>query len=84
MWPQGSRVASSPPRIPTLLVSGNGIAKLCGLPRIEVTLGVLEQEARDLNEAFAHFIRTRTPFVTLKAALSVDGKLAPPAAIRTP
>ena len=68
---------------PNPLVSGNGIAKLRAA-EIEVTLGVLEQEARDLNEAFAHFIQTRTPFVTLKAALSVDGKLAPPPAIRTP
>ena len=68
---------------PNPIVSGNGIAKL-RVAGIEVTLGILEQEARDLNEAFAHFIRTRTPFVTLKAALSVDGKLAPPAAIRVP
>ena len=68
---------------PNPLVSGNGIAKL-RTAEIEVTLGVLEQEARDLNEAFAHFIQTRTPLVTLKAALSVDGKLAPPPALRVP
>jgi diaminohydroxyphosphoribosylaminopyrimidine deaminase / 5-amino-6-(5-phosphoribosylamino)uracil reductase len=68
---------------PNPLVSGQGIAKLRAA-NIEVTVGTLQQQARDLNEAFAHFIRTRTPFVTLKAALSVDGKLAPPPAIRTP
>jgi diaminohydroxyphosphoribosylaminopyrimidine deaminase/5-amino-6-(5-phosphoribosylamino)uracil reductase len=66
---------------PNPLVSGQGIAKLRAA-NIEVTLGTLQQPARSLNEAFAHFIQTRTPFVTLKAALSVDGKLAPPPASR--
>jgi diaminohydroxyphosphoribosylaminopyrimidine deaminase/5-amino-6-(5-phosphoribosylamino)uracil reductase len=68
---------------PNPLVSGQGIQKLRAA-NIEVTLGVLEQPARDLNDAFAHFIQHRTPFVTLKAALSVDGKLAPPPASRYP
>jgi diaminohydroxyphosphoribosylaminopyrimidine deaminase/5-amino-6-(5-phosphoribosylamino)uracil reductase len=68
---------------PNPQVSGQGIEKLRAA-NIEVTLGVLEQQARDLNEAFAHFIQHRTPFVTLKAALSIDGKLAPPPASRYP
>jgi diaminohydroxyphosphoribosylaminopyrimidine deaminase/5-amino-6-(5-phosphoribosylamino)uracil reductase len=68
---------------PNPLVSGQGIQKLRAA-NIEVTLGILQQPARDLNDAFAHFIQHRTPFVTLKAALSVDGKLAPPPAARTP
>jgi diaminohydroxyphosphoribosylaminopyrimidine deaminase / 5-amino-6-(5-phosphoribosylamino)uracil reductase len=68
---------------PNPQVSGQGLAKLRAAG-IEVTLGVLQQQARDLNEAFAHFIQHRTPFVTLKAALSVDGKLAPPPASRYP
>jgi diaminohydroxyphosphoribosylaminopyrimidine deaminase / 5-amino-6-(5-phosphoribosylamino)uracil reductase len=66
---------------PNPLVGGQGIAKLRAAG-IDVTVGVLEQQARDLNDAFAHFVQTRRPFVTLKAALSVDGKLAPPAAQR--
>jgi diaminohydroxyphosphoribosylaminopyrimidine deaminase/5-amino-6-(5-phosphoribosylamino)uracil reductase len=70
-------------RDPNPLVSGQGIQKLRDA-NIAVTLGVLEQPARDLNDAFAHFIQHRTPFVTLKAALSVDGKLAPPPASRYP
>lgn len=68
---------------PNPQVSGRGIAKLRAA-NIEVAIGILQQPARDLNEAFAHFIQARTPFVTLKAALSVDGKLAPPPALRLP
>jgi diaminohydroxyphosphoribosylaminopyrimidine deaminase / 5-amino-6-(5-phosphoribosylamino)uracil reductase len=68
---------------PNPKVSGRGIQRLRDA-NIEVTLGVLQQQARDLNDAFANFIQRRTPFVTLKAALSVDGKLAPPPASRYP
>ncbi|HEX3967923.1 MAG TPA: bifunctional diaminohydroxyphosphoribosylaminopyrimidine deaminase/5-amino-6-(5-phosphoribosylamino)uracil reductase RibD [Edaphobacter sp.] len=68
---------------PNPQVSGQGIQRLRAA-NIEVVMGILEQPARDLNEAFAHFIQHRTPFVTLKAALSIDGKLAPPPASRTP
>ncbi len=70
-------------RDPNPLVSGQGIAKLKAAG-VEVTLGLCEQQARDLNDAFAHFIQHRRPFVTLKAALSADGKLAPPPAQRFP
>ncbi|HTH53380.1 MAG TPA: bifunctional diaminohydroxyphosphoribosylaminopyrimidine deaminase/5-amino-6-(5-phosphoribosylamino)uracil reductase RibD [Edaphobacter sp.] len=66
---------------PNPLVSGRGIGKLRDAG-IEVISGVLQQPARDLNDAFAHFIRTQTPYVTLKAAVSSDGKLAPPAESR--
>jgi diaminohydroxyphosphoribosylaminopyrimidine deaminase/5-amino-6-(5-phosphoribosylamino)uracil reductase len=66
---------------PNPLVSGQGLARLRAAG-VDVTLGVLQQQARDLNDPFAHYIQHHTPLVTLKAALSVDGKLAPPPADR--
>jgi diaminohydroxyphosphoribosylaminopyrimidine deaminase/5-amino-6-(5-phosphoribosylamino)uracil reductase len=43
---------------------------------IEVIHGVMEEEAMQLNEAFNHWIVRRTPFVTVKAAMTLDGKIA--------
>ena len=68
---------------PNPLVSGQGIAKLRAAG-IEVVIGTLQQQAQDLNDPFAHFIQHHKPFVTLKAALSADGKLAPAPAHRLP
>ncbi len=45
---------------------------------VEIVSGVLEEEARHLNEAFACWIHTKKPFVTLKSALTLDGQLALP------
>ena len=62
---------------PNPLVAGKGFEKLRAAG-IEVEVGILEYEARRLNETFAQFIRTGLPFVTLKAAMSLDGKIAGP------
>lgn len=43
---------------------------------LEVVTGVLEAEARQLNEVFVHAVTTRRPFVVLKAGMTFDGKLA--------
>ena len=43
---------------------------------IEVVHGMLAEEAERLNEAFNHWIVHRTPFVTVKAAMTLDGKIA--------
>jgi diaminohydroxyphosphoribosylaminopyrimidine deaminase/5-amino-6-(5-phosphoribosylamino)uracil reductase len=71
---------------PNPLVRGNGLAKLRAAHIDTVLLDPthpLAQQARRLNDAFAHSIQHHRPFVTLKAALSVDGMLAPPPATRT-
>ena len=60
---------------PNPLVSGRGIERLRAAG-IVVELEVLVKEATRLNEAFLKFIRSQTPFVVLKAALSLDGKIA--------
>ena len=70
---------------PNPLVSGQGFVKLraAGVEvRIAEPSSVLARRARRLNDAFAFAIRYHRPCVTLKAALSVDGKLAPPSASR--
>jgi len=60
---------------PNPAVDGRGLEKLRGAG-LDVSVGLLEEEARQLNEAFACFIRLRRPQVTLKAALSLDAKIA--------
>jgi diaminohydroxyphosphoribosylaminopyrimidine deaminase / 5-amino-6-(5-phosphoribosylamino)uracil reductase len=56
---------------------GTGFARLRAAG-IEVESGLLEAEAQLLNEAFAHWIASRMPFVTLKSAMTLDGQLALP------
>lgn len=60
---------------PNPQVAGTGIAMLRGHD-IEVQVGVLQDEAIRLNEKFNKFITTGTPFVTLKTACTLDGKIA--------
>ena len=60
---------------PNPLVAGRGIAALQAAG-IRVRSGVMEAEARKLNEIFIKYITTRTPFVLLKSAISIDGKMA--------
>jgi diaminohydroxyphosphoribosylaminopyrimidine deaminase/5-amino-6-(5-phosphoribosylamino)uracil reductase len=62
---------------PNPKVAGQGFEKLRAAG-IEVASGVLEAEARKLNESFAKWIRTKLPLVTLKAGMTLDGKIAPP------
>ncbi len=62
---------------PNPLVSGQGLAKLRAAG-IALSVGVGEQQARELNLVFAYAIQHQRPFLTLKAALSTDGYLAPP------
>lgn len=65
---------------PNPVVSGKGFARLREAG-IGVSSGILENEARSLNEFFAKYIRYHTPLVTLKTAMTLDGKIAPPPAL---
>ncbi|HEY7099465.1 MAG TPA: bifunctional diaminohydroxyphosphoribosylaminopyrimidine deaminase/5-amino-6-(5-phosphoribosylamino)uracil reductase RibD [Terriglobales bacterium] len=62
---------------PNPAVNGRGFEKLRSAG-IEVASGILQDEARELNEGFAKYIRHKLPLVTLKAAMTLDGKIAPP------
>jgi diaminohydroxyphosphoribosylaminopyrimidine deaminase/5-amino-6-(5-phosphoribosylamino)uracil reductase len=67
---------------PNPLVSGRGIAILRDRG-IQVTAGVLTEEARALNHPFFTVMLRRRPFVTMKVALSEDGRISEAAGVRT-
>ena len=60
---------------PNPLVAGKSIKKLQE-NNIEVSVGVKEDECRKLNEVFIKYIATKIPFVVLKSAASLDGRIA--------
>jgi diaminohydroxyphosphoribosylaminopyrimidine deaminase/5-amino-6-(5-phosphoribosylamino)uracil reductase len=60
---------------PNPKVSGRGFAHLQAAA-VEVSVGLLSSEAEKLNEKYLHFMRTGRPFVHLKLAASLDGKIA--------
>ena len=60
---------------PNPLVAGGGITMIRNAG-IEVQSGIMEKEVQELNEVFFKFIRTQQPFVVLKTAMSLDGKIA--------
>jgi diaminohydroxyphosphoribosylaminopyrimidine deaminase / 5-amino-6-(5-phosphoribosylamino)uracil reductase len=61
---------------PNPVVHGKGIARLRAAA-VEVSSGVCEGAARRLNDGFARFITTGLPFVTMKVAATLDGRIAP-------
>ncbi|MEW6655769.1 MAG: bifunctional diaminohydroxyphosphoribosylaminopyrimidine deaminase/5-amino-6-(5-phosphoribosylamino)uracil reductase RibD [Aquificota bacterium] len=60
---------------PNPLVSGKGVERL-KRAGIEVSVGVLEEEAKRLNEDFFTYITQKRPYITLKWAQSIDGSMA--------
>lgn len=60
---------------PNPLVGGKGVKKLKNAG-IEVETGIYSQKAEQLYKPFFHFIQTKTPFVTIKTAVTADGKIA--------
>jgi len=60
---------------PYQLVSGNGIRKL-KRAGINVKTGILENECRSLNKFFFKYVTTGLPYVILKTAMTIDGKIA--------
>ena len=63
-------------------VAGHGADRLRAAG-IEVTLGVCQGEARRINEGFARWIQHQRPFVLMKVAMTLDGRIAPPAGQHT-
>jgi diaminohydroxyphosphoribosylaminopyrimidine deaminase/5-amino-6-(5-phosphoribosylamino)uracil reductase len=61
---------------PNPAVHGKGVQRLRAAG-IAVEVGLHQCEARKLNDGFARHIRSKLPFVTLKAGVSLDGRIAP-------
>src|SRR5215813_5232972 len=71
----GVRRVVAPIEDPNPKVSGRGFAHLRDAG-VEVCTGLMADEASHLNEAYVHFMRAERPFVHLKLACSLDGKIA--------
>jgi diaminohydroxyphosphoribosylaminopyrimidine deaminase/5-amino-6-(5-phosphoribosylamino)uracil reductase len=63
-------------------VAGHGLEALRAAG-LEAIVGVCEAEARRLNEGFAHWSQHKRPFVLMKVAMSLDGRIAPPPGVHT-
>ena len=71
----GIRRVVAPIEDPNPVVSGKGFSHLSA-GGIEVSRGLLKNDAERVNEKYIHFMRTGRPFVHLKVAVSLDGKIA--------
>jgi diaminohydroxyphosphoribosylaminopyrimidine deaminase / 5-amino-6-(5-phosphoribosylamino)uracil reductase len=80
----GIRKVVAPMKDPNPQVSGRGFTRLRDAG-IEVEIdSTAEARAIEINEAFVHYMRTGRPLVTLKGALTLDGKIAGPEDENTP
>ncbi|MGN0307619.1 MAG: bifunctional diaminohydroxyphosphoribosylaminopyrimidine deaminase/5-amino-6-(5-phosphoribosylamino)uracil reductase RibD [Lachnospiraceae bacterium] len=60
---------------PNPLVAGKGV-QILKEQGVEVTEGILQEECDAINRIFFHYIQTGLPFVTMKYAMTLDGKIA--------
>ena len=60
---------------PNPKVAGGGI-KILNDHGIETETGILEEECRQLNDIFFHYIQNDIPYIALKYAMTLDGKIA--------
>ena len=67
---------------PNPTVAGHGMDRMRAAG-IETTLGVCEAEARRINEGFARWIVSKRPLVLMKVAMTLDGRIAPPAGVHS-
>jgi len=67
---------------PNPAVAGHGMEALCAAG-METAVGVCEAEARRLNEGFARWSQHHRPFVLMKVAMTLDGRIAPPPGTQT-
>jgi diaminohydroxyphosphoribosylaminopyrimidine deaminase/5-amino-6-(5-phosphoribosylamino)uracil reductase len=63
-------------------VTGHGMEALHAAG-LRTDIGVCESEARRINEGFAKWIQHKRPFVLMKVAMTLDGRIAPPAGVHT-
>ncbi len=75
IWESGIKKVVVAMSDPNPRVKGEGIRQLRE-KGIEVELGILQDQARQLNEVFIKYITTQEPFVIVKTAMSLDGKIA--------
>jgi len=61
-------------------VAGHGLEALQAAG-LRTVIGICETEARRLNEGFARWSQHKRPFVLMKVAMSLDGRIAPPAGV---
>ena len=66
---------------PNPLVNGYEILKLRGL---KTRIGILEKECEKLNEGYVKYMKKKMPVVTLKAGMTLDGKIATSTLGKTP
>ena len=71
----GDGVAGGGPPLARVVLSGKGVKKLQDTG-IEVVTGIEENSIKELNKVFLKFIKTRRPYVLMKYAMTMDGKIA--------